>query len=483
MQIPLTGGQSKSRSKNFNLTLRRNCFSEVSESENSKTPTALVGTPGLKLFTTVTPTSGSTGRGMYVTASERLFTVVGSTLAEIDNNGVVTNRGELNTNNGPIHMVDNGLELIVVDGTNGYLLTLATNIFLEINLTNFPASEGFPDDATHVVFMDQYFIANQANTNKFFISGLSDGGTWIADDFGTAEYAPDHIQSMETLRSNIWTFCDDTIEVFYNSGAATFPFKRVQGAVQEFGTLAKNSTAKMNNSVFWLGSNKDGNRVVFKSNGYNAVRISTHDIEAELAEMSELSDAVGFTYQQEGHYFYQLNFQIGNKTLCWDDTTQNWHDRTHRTSMGAIGRSRALYQSLFNETNYVSDYDNGNVYEYDLDTYTDNGEKIQRLFTLPHLHNNLQFVYFKNLQIDMETGVGLVTGQGDDPQLIMRFSDDGGHTWSNNILGAIGKIGEYTTRLKWNRLGRSRNRVFEFSMTDPVKFFVIEANIDAEVGQ
>ena len=71
---------------------------------------------------------------------------------------------------------------------------------------------------------------------------------------------------------------------------------------------------------------------------------------------------------------------------------------------------------------------------------------------------------------------------GVDPQVMLRWSDDGGHTWSNEHWAAMGKIGEYNTRVFWRRLGMTlklRDRVYEISGTDPVKIAIMGANLIA----
>ena len=482
MKIPIVGGMAEGRSRNYSYNLRTNCYIENSENPNNKEQTSLIGTPGKKLFTSVTPSVGSESRGMYVTAGSRWFSVVGNTLFEIDSNGFTNSRGTIGTSEGSVSMVDNGTYLMLVDGSKGYLFELSTNILLEINVTNYPNSGGFPNGATHVVFLDQYFIVNQVNTFKFFFSAATDPTSWNSLDNGSAEASPDNIQALITLNGDLWAFCDDTTQTFYATGTTSPTFATRKASTLEFGCLANSSLAKLNNSIFWIGSNKDGNRVVFKSVGYNAQRISDHSLEYQLGKMDVVSDAVGWAYQQEGHYFYVITFKDSDKTFCWDDTTQSWHERTHTTSGGVTGRDRALYNVLFNEKNYVSDYSNGNIYELKLDYYTDNNDEIIRKFTLPHLHSEQEYVYFNRILVDIDTGVGLVSGQGEDPQIILRWSDDGGFNWSPNRYGSIGKLGNYGIRVRFARLGRSRNRVFEFSMSDPVKFYVISTNVDFRVG-
>ena len=482
MKIPFTGGMSKGRSRNYAYNLRVNCYEERSNNPNDKENTALVGTAGKKLFASLSPDLGSESRGMYTTALNRWFIVVGNTLFELDEKGFSNNRGNLNTLEGHVSMTDNGVYLMIVDGTNGYLYELSTNTLLVINAANYPNSTGFQDGSTHVKFLDQYAIVNRPNTFEFYISNSGDFTAWSSLDLGTAEASPDNIQALETLNGDLWVFCDNSIQTFYNSGVGTQPFLPRKSSTLEFGCLAKSSIAKLNNSLFWLGSNKDGNRVVFKSVGYNAQRISDHSLEFLLSEMEVVSDAVGWAYQQEGHYFYVLTFKASNVTYCWDDTTQTWHERSYSSSLGLVGRDRALYNVLFNSKNYVSDFSNGNIYELRNDYYTDNQDEIIRTFTLPHLHNEQKYIYYDKILIDMETGVGLVTGQGNDPKIILSWSDDGGYNWSSNRYGSIGKMGKYGIRVRFSRLGRSRNRVFKLSVSDPVKFHVVNTSIESRVG-
>ncbi len=214
MKIPFTGGMSTGRSRNYAYNLRINCFPENSENPNTKENTALMGTAGKKLLTTLSPALGSESRGMYVTALDRWFVVVGNTLFEVDSNGFSNNRGTLTTSDGFVSMTDNGTHLMIVDGDNGYLFSLAANTLLIINVANYPNATGFQAGASHVVFLDQYAIVNRPNTFEFYISNSGDFTTWSALDFGTAEASPDNIQVLSVLNGDLWVFCDDSIQTF-----------------------------------------------------------------------------------------------------------------------------------------------------------------------------------------------------------------------------------------------------------------------------
>jgi hypothetical protein len=137
----------------------------------------------------------------------------------------------------------------------------------------------------------------------------------------------------------------------------------------------------------------------------------------------------------------------------------------------------------FNNKVVVGDFENGNIYSFDLDDFSDNGS-IQKWLrswrALPTGQNNLRRTTQHMMQLDCESGVGINLGQGDDPQVMLRWSDDGGHTWSNEHWSSMGKIGQYYKRVIWRRLGMTvklRDRVYEASGTDPVKIAIMGAEL------
>jgi hypothetical protein len=313
----------------------------------------------------------------------------------------------------------------------------------------------------------------------------------------------------------LWVFGTDSVEVWYDSGAADFPLTRVQGAFNEIGCVSAFSVAKLDNGLFWLGTDARGQGIVYRANGYTGVRVSTHAIEYAIAQYGNISDAIAYTYQQEGHAFYVLTFPSGNATWVYDVSTQVWHERAGFDS-GNFMRHRSNCQCNFGGNIIVGDFQSGNIYRFDLDVYADNGS-IQKWLrswrALPTGQNNLKRTAHHSLQLDCETGVGLngyvvaeitylmtednnylitesndylitdqgaVVTQGSDPQVMLRWSDDGGHTWSNEHWSPIGKIGAYGHRTFWRRLGMTlklRDRVYELSGTDPNKIAIMGAEL------
>jgi hypothetical protein len=280
----------------------------------------------------------------------------------------------------------------------------------------------------------------------------------------------------------VWLFGENSTEVWYNAGLSDFPLVRIQGAFNELGCAARYSTAKMNNQVYWLGKDDRGRGIVYAANGYQGQRISTHAIEWQIQQYSTLTDAIGYTYQQDGHSFYVLVFPSAGATWAYDAATGAWHERAG-WSNGSWVRQRPVAQISYQDEVLVGDYQNGNIYAYDLDVYTDNGAPQRWLRSwraLPTGQNDLMRSAQHALQLDCQTGVGLVTGQGSDPEVMLRWSDDGGHTWSNEHWRKMGAIGRYGYRTYWQRLGMTmklRDRVYEISGTDPVKIAIMGAEL------
>jgi hypothetical protein len=462
------------RSVNVDCQRCINLYPEFDETGHAKEQevAALIGTPGLSLLATV-----GTGpiRGTWRATNGVLFVVSGNTLYSVTNTWVATNRGTLLTTSGTVSMADNGIQLMIVDGPYGYYLTLATNAFAQI------LDPGFPG-ADMVAYQDGYFIINKPNTGIFQNSGLNDI-TFSALNFATSEGNPDNINAVISNSRDLWVFNDYTVEVFFNAGNPTgSPFSRMQGAFIEHGCAAKFSVAKMNNTVYWIGRDADGQGVVYAAKGYQPQKISTSAVDFAIQGYGDISDAVAYTYQESGHYFYCLNFSLANTTWVYDASTQMWHERAYNNS-GVLERHRGNNHAFAYSTHILGDYQNGNIYKLSSTIYSDNGAPITRRRVSPHLTAGLKRIFYSSFQLDIESGTGIDgLGQGVDPQAMIEFSDDGGHSWSNERWTSFGRIGQTRARAIWRKLGRARDRVWRLTITDPVKVVLIGAEIDLAPG-
>jgi len=474
MKIPFIGGAYQGRSLDINAQLCINLFPELDDKE-AKNVIALYGTPGMVEFASIG--SAVEIRGLHVVGSF-LYMVAGNSVYKVSTDGSGANAalgGTLSTTTGHVHMVDNGTELMIVDpGVEGYIYeTVAGGNVTAIADADFPT----PDTVT---FLDGYFIISKNASGEFWISASYDGTSWDALDYATAESNPDNLVTVISDHGELWLFGKKSIEVWYNSGAADFPFERVSGVFIQQGLGARDSVVQLDNSIFWLSNRWQ----VIRADGYSPRIVSTRHIDYIISTYTVKSDAIGFSYYQDGHAFYVLTFPSAGRTWVYDASTNYWHQRRSYpvTWDGDEGRHRANCYAFFNNKHIIGDFEDGKLYEWDMDTYTDGGEVIRRIRRAPVIHSDRKLIFFNQFEIDFEGGVGLTTGQGSDPQVMLRWSDDNGHTFGHEHWSSIGKIGEYNQRAIWRRLGRSRNRVFEATVSDPVKVVMINAHLEAMVG-
>ena len=474
MKSPILGSSYVARSVNAADNRLVNLFPEIVP-EAGKEPAFLSRCPGLKRKSSI---GNGPIRGLWK-VNDIMYAVSGNTFYKVETYGRTRLKGTAIgtvTGTGPVSMSDNGTQIFIACNPDGFIYNTSTEVFAEITDPDFAG-------AVTVGYIDGYFVFNEPNSSRFWVTQLLDGTSVDPLDFASAEGDPDNLVSLIVDHREIWLFGTNSTEVWYDAGTADFPLQRIQGAFNEIGCAAPYSVAKVDNSVFWLGSDARGRGIVYRNNGYKGQRISTHAVEWQIQQYTDISDALAYSYQQDGHIFYVLIFPTANTTWVYDASTQAWHERAGWEN-SEFTRHRSNCQVVYNNEIIVGDYENGNLYAFDLTDYADNGD-IQRWLrswrALPTGTNDLKRTSQHTLQIDCEAGVGIDVGQGSDPQMMLRWSDDGGHTWSNEHWMSMGKIGEYYRRAFARRMGMTlklRDRVYELSGTDPVKITIMGAQLN-----
>ena len=462
----LTSASYSSRSLIASAQRCVNLYCEVNPADASA-PMTFYGTPGRKLWDTL-PTGPV--RALYKASNGVLFIVGGSRLYRYDGSSFVDLAG-FASSTGPVYAADNGISAVFTDGT-----TTAPTVNLTTFATGVMAGDGWYG-ADFVEFVSGFFVFNKPGSQQFYTTGAYDL-TLDALDFASAEYSPDKIVRMIRDHNEVWFFGENSGEVFATSGT-DFILERIGGATQEAGCAAAHSAVRMDNSMIWLGADERGDAMVWRAQGYQAVRISTHALEEEMRKYARIDDAIAYSYQQAGHSFYVLTFPTAAKTWCFDAATAQWHERAYRTPGNQLERVRDNCHVFYDRKHLVGDYETGAIYELDLDTFTDNGAVIPRIKSFQHMTADGARQFFSRLVLDMQAGVGVGV---EDPQVSMRYSDDGGFTWSGLLTVSLGKAGQYKNKPCFNRLGSGRDRVFEVSTTANAKIALQGAFIEAQVG-
>ena len=441
------GISQKGKSVTVTAQRRLNLYAEINAAED-KNPISFYPTPGLESFATV---SGAV-RGWRV-VKNRWFVVADANFYELSSVGVATLRGTLATSAGNVDLTDNGLQVLIVDGS-GYSFTLGTNVFAVVG-------GAFPG-ANTCAFDSGFALVNRPSTGEFWISVSYDLTTWNALDFATAESSPDNLVRVYTDQGQIILFGEATTEFWGGTGATDFPYAPIGSSTVEWGLVARWSVAKFNRSIIALMRNLLGQQQAVTLNGYTPVPISTPDVEFEWAKYSTVSDAVAYSYNLAGHPMYEINFPTAGKSWLFDGLTNLWSELESDN-----GRHWAEKGIVYAGQTYVSDYRNGNIYALTADVNTDNGTDVAREIIGRHVFSE-QDKTVSAIEVDMQPGVGNVTGSGTNPVCALSISRDGGFTYGPTRFATIGAIGQYQARARWLRNGMARDFIYKFRVTDPV---------------
>jgi hypothetical protein len=460
----------------------------------------LYPTPGLRVL--ATPSTPGRARGLYRANNGVLFYVCGSKLYTVSPAWVCKAIGSLGYAETPVSMADNGTTMVLVDGTSaGYTVDLATLVFAQMSSAPYPAGNAPTTESTmvygwigsdRVAVLNGYLLFNQPGTRNFYSTYNSEvvfDSLYIAAKNGFS----DNLVAAVVNQRSIWLIGERTAEIWFDSGAADFPFALMDGPFVQHGCAAKYSIAQTQEAILWLSQDQSGSLVVVRTNNYAVARVSTHALEAEWATYPAISDAQAFCFSHGGHNFYQINFPSADTSWRYDLITGEWHQAVWSDSSGAEHRHRAACVAYTGGLVVVADWETGLLYALDPAVYTDAGAPIMRLRDFPHIVGDGDRVFYRNMMLDMSVGNSVGTSDppgpfpvlNDDgsafdfiagpappadtsPQVLLSWSDDRGRTFGNPVAGSIGATGEYLTSIQFNRLGMARDRVFRVKWSAPV---------------
>ncbi|NQW05095.1 MAG: hypothetical protein HQ485_13895 [Acidobacteria bacterium] len=457
----LVGPSYRSMSRTADPSECVNWYVERVEDANAKAPAVCYPTPGFTAHLDLTP---GPIRAEHQAYDGRVFVVSGFNLYEVLSTGTSSLRGTVSVDTNPATISSNGAaggQLFITSGDVGYNYDLATNV-LSVVLAS---------GAAMGAYLNNVFISLDTTLSTIRLSDLDDGTTWDPTQFAQRSLAADPWVSMTIVNSEIWLLGEVTSEVWANQGLFPFPFAPIPGAFFNTGCAAPYSAAVVNSTLIWVAKNDQGDGMICRGNGYAAERLSTHPVEFAIQGYANVSDAVTFTYQEMGHAFWVCSFVDGKRSWCYDVVSGLWHERGFwNVTTSSYEASRVMYHcQSFSGTHLVGSRLDGQTYLLSNSVATDvDGTGIRRLRVFRGLDAEQDQVAYPWLQIEMQSGVGIATGQGSDPQAMLQMSKDGGYSWGAERWEPMGKIGEYLVRTVWRRLGQARNAVFRLVVSDPV---------------
>jgi hypothetical protein len=499
--VPFIGGSYEYRSKGISSQRTLNLYVENIESAEGKAQRSLVYTPGSEVVVTIGDDEEAVCRGFWYSSTgpenrSLLYTCYGDTIYRINPDFSVINIGTVALGTGPISICDNGFDLVVADGTNLYKADLkADDITLPATWqqVNLPYLSGTtePLRPSQVYFLNQRLIIN-SQRDEFYFSELAStefyaNGDLDQQNFYSAESNADAINSLVVVGNRLWLFGERSYEIWSATGTSNDdPFSFMQGSASGIGVQSPRSVAKLDESVFFLGSSDAGTNTVFYSNGLNSPKsVSTNALENTFSEIADPQGAIGWCYYNEGHTFYVLTFENAKRTFVYDVSTNLWHERSTRNWENG---EDIAWEPLFGITAYNKVY-HGSVLSNRLlllnpNKYTDADDRpIIRQRISPVYHSDFNPTKIREFYLDLEVGTTpLLAGLGRDPQVVLDISRDGGNTWINYDWRSIGQQGDYTQSVKWKNLGKGRSLVVRVTFSDPSPIVIYGARIAVQAN-
>ncbi len=443
--------------------------------ESGRGSSTLYPTPGLTVRAELT--TGQV-RGMWTLPGDAICLIaVKDKLYSVTSSYVATVVGTLLTTTGPVTIRDNGVAAYLTDGTYRYYYNFGTNVFSQVSDGAFSGG-GVCDE------VDNFIIYSNPMTNQW---GCTDVGDVVSNplNLGAVLGSSGNLIWLGADHRQVILLAEKYAEKWVNVGTFPFPFAIVPGSSMQHGCGAPGSVSRLGEGLAFLALDTRGAATVVAWGASIATpqRISTFAIENAIQSYAVTSDAIAYTYSQSGHEFYVLTFPTADVTWVYDLATQLWHRRAWRDpTTGIYHRHRSNCCAVFGNDVIVGDFENGKIYALDQTNYTDNGDPLPCLRRCRHITSDLKRQFFSDLQIQFQPGVGLQSGQGSDPECLLRWSNDGGFTFGPYRTMKIGKAGAYKNRAIKRRLSWARDRVYEVLLTDPVYRVVVSANLNASAG-
>ena len=446
-----------------------NLYVERMESPGATAPSALYLVPGVE---SIGEYAGSPGRAHFY-ENGREFAVIGTAFVEISENGTATSRGTVAQDTYPATICSNGDgggQLLIVSGDKAYCYTLATNTLAEIAALSGKATMGS--------YLDGYGLVLDSDTSTLYISALLDFASWTTGtDFAQRSKAPDKWKSMRVNGQYIGLFGEHTSEFWYNSGAASFPFEPHPSGLIPYGIAAPWSLTNAEGVQYWVGQSTAGQYYLLRATAFTPEIVSDFPNQLAFQGLTEPSSCVGEAFNWNGHVFVRLSFPADATTYCYDASNNSWFEwRTWLAESNAYGAHRPRFHAMAFGEHRMLDSETGDVYRLSGEVYIDADDRpIRWVRRAPAIIAGNERIFYAALEIALDVGEGLVSGQGEDPQITLRMSNDNGKTWGAEVMRSVGKLGEYGRRVRWNRLGAARQRVFELSGTDPIPWRIADA--------
>lgn len=381
----------------------------------------------------------------------RLFRALGKYLVEIDNNGNVTNIGDINDDGLNVSFAYSFDRLAVVSNNKLFYYVSATNIFSQVTDPDLGLVK-------NIIWVDGYFVLND---NKYIIvTELNDPTSIDPFKYGSSEINPDDIISILKLKNEIVALNRYSIEFFSNIGTSGFPFQRIEGAMITRGCIGRDACCVYNDTITFLGNALNEQVGIYQAVNGQSVKISTKEIDNVISMYNSLQLAVTKL---------EMILLDGDLLLYVHFLNDTW--------IYNITASKALQDNVwYKATSFI----NGDNNYYDGWNFTYCFDKLicgrRSDKSLGYINNNISTHWGNKVNWEFQTNILYNEGNGaiihemelqhnikslplnKDAYIFTDFSYDDGLTWSEIRMLLIGRNGNRSQRMRFMRNGRINSR-------------------------
>lgn len=461
----MIGPTYQSRAKPLSSQQTINWYPQLDQ--RGKDAFVLLPFPGLKEF----GQADGIDRGLHQ-MGELLYQVKGTALYEISSTGTHTNKGSIPGVSRCIMADDSdNLYIVSTDERKVYRYTKSTDSLAELTDANITGSKS-------VAFINNFFLYTKDRFTG--VSNAGDGSIVQGNNIIGAETNPDDLVRDYVFEQTIYRMGKRSIESWYVSGVGNPPIDIIQGQIFDVGLKAIQSVAQTDEAFYFLGDDD----VIYRARSGTKERISADGISNYIQGLSRSDDAIGWTFTIEGQNFYAITFPTGGRTFVISEKLgiNGWFELSSGLDGGIYQCSTGI--RVYGK-NVFADRTNGKLYTLDFDSFTNDGETLKRTRVTNSVDGTLLNPTFRGsrlgmskMEIIMETGIGTISGQGENPRILIEYSDDGGFTWTHGAWPRVGRLGERTLRVEFFELSTFYERMFRITTTDPVSYSIFAASID-----
>lgn len=455
--LRIIGGTSQNRSVQANNEQTKNWYPEISMTGRNKA--ILLPWYGTKAFGT---SPQSTDRGAHEFLGV-LYQVSGEVLYSINSTGTYTSIGTISGTQRCIFSNS------TVGTLNQMVITTGANVYT-YDGTTLAVAAFAANTATYLNSKTLY----DGGGNTFTVTGS--GGATDITSAGAAESNADELLRPYAFGQFVYMFGTKTVEPFYDAGTGSPPFVRMSGGILQKGLGALYSVTNTDQFMYFLGDDFN----VYQVSQTSIVAVSPPAIVTQIAKL-DTANCVSYAIVIDGQDFIIFNFGDTELSYAYSEQTKEWFNLSSDADDGRyIGSS---YVRVYGK-DIMFDYSTGNAIELSATAYDDIGNTIQR--RRQFLTNSAMLglgagkrLLTNKAKIILQTGVGIASGQGDRPKIMVEYSKDG-ENWGLESWINIGQMGDTSPKVEVTKMFSFYDLYIRITISDPVFSSLHNASLDVK---